>query len=158
MATVVVSPTRKKSMPIKPNQNLRDVDRALIQAVMFELGILPMESTHLDMRRALQQLPPEEARTLKRKFRKVWRKTMKNVVNLDVNKKPTTRSADAVKRVKQTLGVGKHVPSRHERQARKQLVFDALWTDVIAPRIAQFENAGQAPKAEKVRKKSKKTK
>lgn len=119
----------------KPRTNLRDVDRAFIQAVMFQLGILPMEKTDLDMRRALVQLPPEEARMLKRKFRKMWRKAMRAEVG-NGSKTRSTRETSA----KMKYGVGKHVPSRAERTARKKLVFDLLWEDYIEPMIKNFEN------------------
>lgn len=127
----------------KPRQNLRDVDRAFIQAVMFQLGILPMEKTDLDMRRALTQLPPEEARTLKRKFRKLWRKAMR----AEVGNGPKTRSTREAS-AKSKYGVGKHVPSRAERTARKKLVFDLLWEDYIEPMIKNFENPDRKTKAE----------
>lgn len=120
----------------KPRENLRDVDRALIHSVMFQMGILPMEKTDLDMRRALAQLSPEEARTLKRKFRKLWRKAMRANVGNGKTRVAKEQSAKA------TLGVGKHVPSRAERNARKKLVFDSLWESVIEPLVKNFENAG----------------
>lgn len=123
----------------KPRTNLRDVDRALIQTVMFENGILPMERTTLDMRRALDQLPPEEARVLRRKFRKLWRRAMQEEVGTG------SRSVHRQAVAKQRYGVGKHVPSRAERNARKQLVFDRLWKELIEPLIRSFENAGGAP-------------
>jgi len=125
----------------KKPTNLRDVDRAFIQAVMFESGILPMEKTTLDMRRALHQLSPEEARKLKRKFRKLWRKAMRKEVG-----DPKGKRAEAKEQATKTrLGVGKHVPSRAERNARKQLVFDQFWQEIIGPLIENFENAGGPP-------------
>jgi hypothetical protein len=124
----------------KPREHLRDVDRVLIQTVMFQMGILPMEKTDLDMRRALQQLSPDEARTLKRKFRKLWRKAMRAEIG---NGKKTRDSREHS--AKHRYGVGKHVPSRAERTARKKLVFDLLWEDIIEPLVKNFENAGGKP-------------
>lgn len=123
----------------KPRENLRDVDRALIQTVMFQCGILPMEKTDLDMRRALSQLPPEEARVLKRKFRKLWRKAMRADVG-----NGNARSARE-KAATDKFGIGKHVPSRSERNARKKLVFDKLWESVIEPLVKKFDDAGGKP-------------
>lgn len=124
---------------LKDGKHLREVDRALIQMVMLELGILPMENTQLDMRRALQQLDPEQARTFRRKFRKVWRKAM--AASVAHGGAPMTKSQqnqeDALKR---RLGVGKQVPSRSERNARKKLVFDQLWRETIEPMLQRFEN------------------
>jgi len=122
----------------KPKQQLRDVDRAFIYSVMFELGILPMEKTTLDMQRALKQLSPEEACQLKRKFRKLWRKAMKKEVGDPKGKRAKTREDAA----KSRLGVGKPVPSRAELNARKQLVFDQVWREIIAPLVENFESAG----------------
>jgi hypothetical protein len=130
----------KKKRTIKPRKVLRDVDRAFIHAVMFESGIIPMEKTTLDMRRALQQLDPEEARTLKRKFRKLWRKAMKQEIGDPKSKRADVKETAA----KQKYGVGKHVPSRTERNARKQLVFDQMWEQYIVPMLINFESAGEA--------------
>lgn len=127
----------------KPRKNLRDVDRAIISSVMFEAGIVPMEKTDLDMRRALAQLPPEEARAAKRKFRKLWRKALRAQLG-STNKKNHEARAKAAKA---KLGVGKHVPSRLERNARKQLVFDEMWEETIEPLIKNFDSCGKAPKA-----------
>lgn len=124
-------------MSNQQNQNLREVDRALIQAVMFEHGILPMEKTDLDMRRALQQLPPEEARTLRRKFRKMWRKAM-NATTLHGSSEKSSVSF-MNDRTAAKLGLGKQVPSRSERNARKKLVYDQLWKTTIKPMIDSFE-------------------
>lgn len=127
----------KKTGPKGP---LRAVDRAIIQAVMFEKGVVPMEKTDLDMRRALQQLPPDEARALKRKFRKLWRKALKQKAGAGKSQ-PARETA-----LKTKLGVGKHVPSRAERNARKQLVFEQLWADEIGPLIERFESSAPAGK------------
>lgn len=122
----------------KPNENLRDVDRAIIHAVMFECGILPMEKTNLDMRRALQQLSTEDARALKRKFRKLWRKAMRMQAGHG-------RTKDMrIEQAKRKLGVGKHAPSRAERAARKELVFKMLWEQLIEPLIKRFDNPDTA--------------
>ena len=87
------------------------------------------------MRRALAQMTPEDARIVKRKFRKLWRKAMK----AEIGDKPRSKKARE-ESAKTKYGVGKHVPSRAERNARKKLVFDLLWTQVIAPMITRFEN------------------
>jgi len=124
-----------KRKPRGPRKELRAVDRAIIHNVMFQMEILPMEKTNLDMRRALSQLPPEEARALKRKFRKLWRKAMKAEFR-------TGRGRAASEEfMKKKLGVGKRVPSKGERTARKQLVFDSLWNDFIGVQIERFEAA-----------------
>lgn len=132
---------RKRKAHMPPRAELRDVDRAIIQAVMFEQGILPMEKTHFDMRRVLAQLSPDEARVLKRKFRKLWRQAMKKEVNGASQHRRESRN----KILSSALGVGKPAPTREQRQARKQLVFNALWQELIAPLIEKFENGGETP-------------
>lgn len=104
---------------------------------MFELGIVPIEKTAHDMRRALNQLPPEEARAMKRKFRKLWRKAIRSEAAL--YQTPSQKSAQE-KRVKTTYGVGKQVPSRNDLNNRKKLVFDLLWENVIGQMVYKFEN------------------
>lgn len=130
--------SKKTKRPIPKSENFRAVEKALIQSVMFENGILPMEKTTLDMRRALAQLSADEARLIKRKFRKMWRKAMRAEL-------AETRPSEArTTMLKSSLGVGKHVPSRSERNARKTLVFKFLWNDVISPLVENFEQAGEA--------------
>jgi hypothetical protein len=123
-----------------PLNQLRDVDRAIIQAVMFQMGIIPMEKTEFDMTRVLRQLDPAEARTLKRKFRKLWRQAMRTGVDRGTRSSQKTKTLAATSR----YGIGKRVPTRAQRNARKQLVFNQLWQDVISPLIQNFENAGGA--------------
>lgn len=112
---------------------LRDVDRAVLQSVMFAQGILPMETVTLDMRRALNQLPLNEARMLARKFRKLWRKAMRA-------KEESNPIGHA--HVRTQLGVGNQQHSREELNARKKLVFDQLWRDHVAPLLRNFERGG----------------
>lgn len=121
-------------------KELRDVDRAFIHAVHFEQGIVPIEDPVLDIRRALKELPPEEQRILKRKFRKLWRKLMKEQI-------PDGKRGETKKTMlTQKLGVGKHVPSRAERLERKRLVYNHFWKEVIMPMIKNFEACRQDPK------------
>lgn len=114
------------------NKRLREVERALIHAVMFEAGIVPMEEPRHDMRRALEQLPPDEARAMKRKFRKLWRRAMRD--------KLVGLKAPQVRFVKRVLGVGQQSPSRAVRTARKEMVFDAMWETTILPFLTRFHN------------------
>jgi len=122
-------------MGMPPRKNLREVDKAIISAVMFNSGIIPMELTTLDMRRVLAQLPPDEARVLKRKFRKLWRKAMRS----EIGNGPTRTKREIA--AKNRLGIGKVVPSRSEKNARKELVFKKMWHDIIEPHIRNFENS-----------------
>ena len=88
---------------------------------MFKAGIVPIEDPSNDFRRMLKQLPPEEARRLKRKFRKLWRK----------NLSPSNKNR---------AGLGKRTPSRAEKTYRKKLVFETFWREEILPLINRFNN------------------
>lgn len=131
-----MSAKNKTKTNLKPppgsKEQLREVDRAFINHVMFSAGIIPMEDTSIDVRIPLKQLSAEDARVIKRKFRKLWRKALR-----EDNSHLTQSMRDIQKR---KLGVGKHVPSRAERHARKQLVYNMLWNTVIAPMLVKFEN------------------
>jgi len=124
-------------MKTAPKRPLTEVERVLVHTVMFNAGILPMESSTLDMRRALQQLPAEEAKALKRKFRKLWRKAARSKAPKPVPTKP-----DQKINLDPRLGVGKRVASRRERNERKKLVCDVFWEEAIGPMMEKFENPG----------------
>lgn len=129
---------RKKSHPApKHREDLRPVDKAFIHSVMFEMGILPIEDPTLDMRVPLRQLSPEEARVIKRKFRKLWRRLMKRQVDAAGGGK---QGETQQKVLNSKLGVGKHVPSRAERLERKRLVYERVWDEIIVPMLIRFEN------------------
>lgn len=110
---------------------MKDHERAVLMATMFEAGIIPLEQgeTSFDMKRVLAQLPPEEAHKLKRKFRKVWRK---------LAQAGSAKSLDK-SRTKHTYGVGHPNPSRDARRNRKDLVFKHFLVDVVTPLINKFE-------------------
>lgn len=133
---------KAKRPPPKSRAELRPVDKAFIHSVMFELGILPIEDPTLDMRVPLRQLSPEEARVIKRKFRKMWRKCMKAEVGHPKGKQAEAKATAAQAK----LGVGKHVPSRHERLERKRLVYTRIWEEYIVPMLIKFENPEREPK------------
>lgn len=126
----------KHKPPPATKEALRPVDKAFIHSIMFEMGVLPIEDPRLDMNVPLRQLSAEEARLLKRKFRKLWRKYMRENMG-----DPNAKNAQARDNfVKIRLGVGKQVPSRAERLERKKLVYTKVWNDLIAPLLVKFEN------------------
>lgn len=125
-----------KREPPRSRAELRPVDKAFIYDVMFKMGILPIEDPTLDMRVPLRQLPPKEARVVKRKFRKLWRKYMKAQIGSSGRKMSDAKKTAA----QQKLGVGKLVPSRHERLERKRLVYERVWEECIVPMLIRFEN------------------
>lgn len=121
---------------------LRDVDRAFIYHVMFQAGIVPMETPDMDMTRPLKDISPEEARVFKRKFRKVWRKLAKK----QLAEKNAPKSLKD--RTKKHLGIGSKSPSRAEKLARKQMVFEQFWREQVAPLLKDFEKVKRDRPAE----------
>lgn len=121
--------------PPVSKEMLRPVDKAFIHSTMFELGIAPIEDPRLDMRRGLDQLSPEDASKMKRKFRKLWRKALRE-------NKTTVKSwkEKTLKEVGSRYGVGKTTVSKHEKYERKRLVYESLWNKRIAPKLHAFEN------------------
>lgn len=108
---------------------LRPVDDLLICSTMFELGIVPIENESFDIRRALEQIPADDARKAKRKFRKLWRKLVKR--KLSNNKRSTASDRFG--------GTGAN-PNRRQRTARKRLVREHVWCEYIAQMLYDIEN------------------
>lgn len=54
-----------------------EVKQSLRKIAFHTLGIIPIESEDTSVRKHLESLPPEEARRAKRKFRKLWKKLVK---------------------------------------------------------------------------------
>lgn len=119
-------------MTKRQGDGLNDLERLLLQLAMFNAGIVPIENVEHDMRRALQQLAPDEAKRLKRKFRKMWRRAACRSDN---------GASDAMKR---KLGIGKKTPTREERNQRKKLVFDELRRSFVAPAIEEMTSQAQS--------------
>lgn len=71
-----------------------------------EAGIAPTSAETLDFNRVLEALPPEEARKMRRKFRKLWRA-------LAANSRPAQKRA---------VGLGKRNPTKQNKRARQVLV------------------------------------
>lgn len=115
---------------MKPS-NQSPAIRAFIHHVMFSKGIVPLETTDVDVRRALKGISEEDARALKRKFRKIWRKQVKN--------------ADKNDYIAKKCGLASKEPTKMEKHARKQLVFNELWKTCIAPMIAKFNDLSNVP-------------
>ena len=94
-----------------------------------ERGIAHMDSHRKDMNRALDTLPPEEARRMKRKFRKAWRKAARSAA-ADIGT-PVGSIKD--------IEWGRDKPSRKARAARKRLVM----MDVTIAAMRRADDAGE---------------
>jgi len=118
------------------NVDMNEAERLFIHTVMFREGIVPMEDPNMDVRRALADLPPDEARKLKRKFRKLWRKKMKSGVG-----KAITANA-----VKTHFGTKGKQPTRANKQWRKQAIWDHLKKTQVDPMVKQFKEISREEK------------
>jgi hypothetical protein len=121
------------------NESLTDAERMFTHAVMFKEGIVPMEDPHMDIRRALAGVTPEEARKLKRKFRKLWRSLRKSDPGLKRNSgtghivKPKPDAVDPVVEIQVK-------PSKAEKLVRKMAVHKHLRATKILPLVKQFNS------------------
>lgn len=102
------------------------VDPILLQALVaqeaYDEGIVPytLDKLGLDMNKLLADLPPEEARRLRRRFRKMWRNLVRK--NLRPNSNDLIRSSTTAYRT----GLGKVKPDRTEALSRKNIVLSEL--------------------------------
>jgi hypothetical protein len=92
---------------------------SLIMEVYLSAGVYPnMVSIH-DVNRNLRELPPDEARRMRRKFRKLWRKARRGKVhNLSYGSQYRT--------VMHNLGWPGKTPDRSQMWFRKAAVKDML--------------------------------
>ena len=51
-----------------------EIDKMLASIAFHNMGIVPLVDLSHDVKKSLETLPPDEARKMKRKFRKQWRK------------------------------------------------------------------------------------
>ena len=97
------------------NQMLRD-------AACIELGIVPLNhNIHDGIRHRLDAMPPEEARKMKRKFRKLWRKIAKK------------------RRLSGSVGLGDPNVSNRHRRHRKSLVRGEIERNFVRPTLERLK-------------------
>lgn len=92
-----------------------------LETVSHQLGIVPIKKIYFDYNRILADLPPEEARAAKRKFRKMWRKFAAD------------EKRAGQKYLKASLGIGAESPTRTQKNARKTIVLGKLLEKVVVP-------------------------
>ena len=97
-----------------------------IQIEFMNRGIVPLGGDGAplwgDINRILANLPPAEARAMKRKFRKEWRKVVKRHVRHGGKK-----GRSAVDR----LGMGNPQPIRKQKNSRKASVLNGITRAVV---------------------------
>lgn len=93
--------------------------KAMQYAIAFELGIIPVDDSDQKLDAAFAQFPPDEARRMKRKFRKIWRREVKKIAKI-IGKRRGQRYLDSY----MSKG-GK--PSKWQLAARRSVVY----TDIM---------------------------
>lgn len=112
---------------------MNDLLNSLRTLVAHQKGIVPLDPFwNRDIGRLLAELPPEEARAMKRKFRKMWRKEAKNI---PMKTKTAKRFAT---RYKEQMGLGSQNPTKTQKKHRKAAVFRRLSIDtkILADKIS----------------------
>jgi hypothetical protein len=92
-----------------------------LQHAFMEAGIVPIRMSandlglHIfqDVNHYLDTLPPDEARKIKRKFRKLWRKAVAE---------STGNSKTLIRHAKKLYGLGTPNPEKKHKMARKSAV------------------------------------
>jgi hypothetical protein len=115
------------------NEHITTPERMMTHTAAFQEGIVPMEVTRMDVRRALKDLPPEDARKMKRKFRKLWRKLARQSGQRTMNDVELNKPAAEVPS-KQGMK-----PTKRAKLRRKELVQTYLFTEHVAPMLEKFK-------------------
>lgn len=111
---------------------MNDFEKAILYHIAFDAGILPIEDINTDINRSLSSVSPEEARVFKRKFRKIWRKAIKKMLNDNKTSKHTRAY------IQEQSGLGSKGPSRSQKRYRKSIILQEIRT-VMEPMIKDFQ-------------------
>lgn len=111
---------------------LKELDRLRLNLLFMEKGIVPMgipgagcQTSVIyahDINRILATLPPDEARTMKRKFRKMWRAIVK---------RQTAHGGRVGRALAKETQLGAGEPTKAAKSARKWRVFSKM-TKMVA--------------------------
>lgn len=112
---------------------MNEVNKLLMSTMWLTLGIAPLEKTQLDVNRMLASLPPEEARVMRRKFRKLWRRYAK--LDMKTAKRAVQRNAVinsmGLKVDHPDFGSVPQVPTRRQKLNRKRRVANGLQREIL---------------------------
>lgn len=102
--------------------------KILMNTAYHELGIAPIEYTIHDYNKLLKDLPPDEARSLKRKFRKVWRSLVKQ------------SDPRLVETFSRQLGLGATSPTKQQKNSRKREVHRRVMLAHVLPTLKKIKD------------------
>lgn len=123
---------RQKKVVCPSDAHMSESAKILMQAFMLGEGIVPLCNQEIDVNAALSTLPEHEARKIKRKFRKLWRKIAIGPKNEIYNPDYFTWY----------LGKNPMKPSNAEKRRRKMLVRNYFYGEKIKPIIDKFNATG----------------
>lgn len=100
-----------------------------LQIEFLNKGIVPLAwrpevgaLTRFDINKILAEMPPDEARKMKRKFRKLWRKLAEHSLK---------RPGKASRRRLRVVGHGEAIPNRVAKNSRKVEVLSAIHRKIV---------------------------
>lgn len=115
---------------MKNEKEYNELEKMLNQTIMIGMGIVPIENLNTDVSGALEASSKEDARVMKRKFRKLWRKAAK---------KTNVFGSASVGQV------GK-VPSKQQKLNRKKIVKDEVMNEKVTPMLDNFKSKKEQTK------------
>lgn len=111
-----------------------DVKKLLLSTVWLSLGIAPLDgAVHLDINRILASLSPEEARKMRRKFRKMWRRYAKHDMKASKGRKAGVIAMYGMQQHHDAADVvlGPSPPSRRQKINRKRRVAGGIIQEFV---------------------------
>lgn len=112
---------------------MNDVNKLLMSTMWLTLGIAPLENVRLDVNKMLSSLSHEEARIMRRKFRKLWRRYAK----LDIKAAKRTAEKSSIvnymglKADQHAIGLAPQSPTRKQKLNRKRRVAAGLESEIL---------------------------
>lgn len=98
---------------------LTEIEKMCLYTVYLNEGIVPIVDPSYNIKKFLNDLPPDEATKAKRKFRKLWRKLYKE----KLNKSKEDRKYSVTQQYVALCGTD---PGRTVKYNRKKMVMNAL--------------------------------
>lgn len=102
---------------------MSEVNKLFEDIAYHSIGIVPIKDAKKDFNRYLSDVSPDVARKMKRKFRKLWRRCVK-----EANKELRWADVYAIQ-----LGMGASLPTKMQKKRRKEEVRRKIIHHVVKP-------------------------
>ena len=110
-----------------------NINKIMEDVAYHSIGIVPIRDASKDFNRILSGLPVDEARQMKRKFRKLWRKCV-----TDAKKSLRWGEVYAIQ-----LGMGTKHPTKKQKKRRKEEVKRKIIVNVVKPMTENILSKGK---------------